>query len=146
MRGVGEVIDLLLVEDNPGDIRLTQEALREGKIRNKLDVVTDGAAAIDELNRRKPDGGSRLPDLILLDLNLPKKDGRQVLAEIKQDPELKHVPVIILTTSDADKDVFSTYEHHANCYIQKPVDLAQFVDVIKSIECFWFSIVKLPSK
>ncbi len=139
-----QVINILLVEDNPGDIRLTKEVLKEGKIQNTLSVITDGEEALLFLKRKGSYKDERLPDIILLDLNLPKKDGREVLAEIKADPELLRIPVIVLTTSSAEKDILSMYGHHANCYITKPVDFDQFINVIRSIEDFWLSIVKLP--
>ena len=137
-------VDILLVEDNPGDVRLTMEALREGKVRNNLMVARDGVEALAMLRREGPHGGAPRPDLILLDLNLPKKDGREVLAEIKSDPQLKTIPVVVLTTSKAEEDILKTYELHANCYITKPVDLEQFISVVRSIDDFWLSIVKLP--
>lgn len=146
VRPSGKIINILLVEDNPGDIRLTKEVLKEGKIRNRLDVVTDGEQAIHYLKKAPPYREAITPDIILLDLNLPKKDGREVLAEIKTDPLLMLIPVIVLTTSGAEQDVLDMYAHHANCYITKPVDFNQFINVIKSIEDFWLSIVKLPSK
>jgi two-component system, chemotaxis family, response regulator Rcp1 len=136
----GRPIEILLVEDNPGDVRLTIEALRESKVRNNLRVAPDGVVALERL--RQPD--SPRPDLILLDLNLPKKDGREVLAEIKADPALKTIPVVILTTSRAEQDVLKSYQLQANCYITKPVDLEQFITVVKSIEDFWLTIVTLP--
>ncbi|MBA3970757.1 MAG: response regulator [Bacteroidetes bacterium] len=139
-----QVINILLVEDNPGDIRLTKEVLKEGKIQNTLSVITDGEEALLFLKRKGSYKDERLPDIILLDLNLPKKDGREVLAEIKADPELLRIPVIVLTTSSAEKDILSMYGHHANCYITKPVDFDQFINVIRSIEDFWLSIVILP--
>lgn len=139
-------IDILLVEDNPGDIRLTQEAFKDGKIKNKLNVVMDGEEAILYLTKNGQYENAETPDIILLDLNLPKKDGREVLAEIKSNPQLKCIPVIILTTSSAQKDIVSTYSQHANCYIMKPVDFNQFITVIRTIESFWLSIVKLPDK
>lgn len=139
-------IEILLVEDNPGDIRLTLEALKEGKINNKIDVVTDGEQAIDYLKSTGEFKGKTLPDLILLDLNLPKLNGREVLSIIKEDASLKHIPVIILTTSKAEDDILKSYQHHANCYITKPVDFEQFSFVIKKLEDFWFSIVKIPHK
>jgi chemotaxis family two-component system response regulator Rcp1 len=141
-----QAIDILLVEDNPGDIRLTREVLKEGKIRNNLDVVTDGEEAIFFLKKMGKYKDAPTPDLILLDLNLPKKDGREVLAEIKNDPDLVCIPVIILTTSAAEKDIINTYSNHANCYITKPVDFAQFITVIRAIENFWLTVVKLPIK
>jgi|ERR1051326_8049314 CheY-like chemotaxis protein len=139
-------INILLVEDNPGDIRLTKEVLKEGKIRNDLNVVMDGEDAVFYLFKKGKFTDAVRPDIILLDLNLPKKDGREVLAEIKADEELKTIPVIVLTTSAAEQDVLNMYEHHANCYIMKPVDFEQFIKVIRSIENFWLNIVKLPPK
>jgi CheY-like chemotaxis protein len=139
-----QMINILLVEDNPGDIRLTKEVLKEGKIRNTLSVITDGEEALLFLKKTGKYKDILLPDIILLDLNLPKKDGREVLAEIKEDPELLRIPVIVLTTSSAENDILSMYGHHANCYITKPVDFDQFINVIRSIEDFWLSIVKLP--
>jgi CheY-like chemotaxis protein len=133
-----EPIDILLVEDNPGDVRLTQEALKDGQVLKNLYVAKDGVEAIELLS------GEFRPDIILLDLNLPKKGGREVLAEIKSDPNLKRIPVVILTSSQAEEDILSSYDLHANSYITKPVDLDQFVRVIQSIENFWLSIVKLP--
>ena len=137
-------IEILLVEDNPADVRLTQEALREGKVRNVLHVARDGVEAIDFLRRRGDFPNATKPDLVLLDLNLPRKDGREVLAEIKADPELKKLPVVVLTTSSAEKDILKSYELHANCYITKPVDLEQFVNVVRSIDNFWLTVVRLP--
>lgn len=139
-------VEILLVEDSPGDVRLTQEALKEGKVLNNLSVVGDGAAALDFLRRRGTYGNTPRPDLILLDLNLPKKDGREVLEEIKDDPDLKRIPVVILTTSGADQDIAKSYELHANCYITKPVNLEQFISVVKSVEDFWLTVVKLPKQ
>lgn len=139
-------MQILLVEDNPGDIRLTQEALKEGSIRNELHVVKDGVEAIDYLKRKGKYTNQSTPDIILLDLNLPRKDGREVLAEIKADENLKLIPVIILTTSDADLDIQKSYKLHANCFITKPVDLDQFIFIIRQIETFWFTVVKLPAK
>lgn len=141
-----EPIEVLLVEDNPGDVRLTQEVLKDGKIRNHLSVASDGAEAMEFLHRRGRYSDAPKPDVILLDLNLPKKDGREVLAEIKADPDLRRIPVIILTTSEAELDVMSAYDQHANCYITKPVDLVQFETVVRSIEGFWFDIVHLPKE
>jgi len=141
----GKPIDILLVEDNPGDSRLAIEALKESKLRNNLHIVTDGIEAMDFLFRRGKHTQVPRPDLILLDLNLPKKDGREVLAEIKSDPDLKRIPVVILTISKAEEDVLKSYNLHANCFITKPLDLSQFVTVVKSIEDFWLTIVKLPS-
>ncbi len=136
-------VEVLLVEDNPGDVRLTQEALKDGKVCNRLSVVGDGVEALAFLRREGPYGNAPRPDLILLDLNLPKKDGRDVLAEIKVDKDLKRIPVVVLTTSNAEKDVLRTNDLHANCYITKPVDFEQFVKVVKLIENFWFTIIKL---
>jgi CheY-like chemotaxis protein len=139
-------IEILLIEDNPGDVRLTQEALREGKVINNLNVVSDGEAALEFLRRKGPYAKATRPDVILLDLNLPRKDGREVLAEIKEDPDLKRIPVVVITSSSAEEDVLRSYNLHANCYISKPVDLEQFIAVVKSIEDFWMGIVKLPPK
>jgi two-component system, chemotaxis family, response regulator Rcp1 len=137
-------ISILLVEDNPGDADLAREALQGSKIRNDLHVVEDGEKAMAFLRQEGAYAGSPRPDLILLDLNLPRKDGREVLAEIKEDPRLKRIPVVILSTSRAEEDVLRTYNLHANCYITKPIDLNQFLHVVKSIEDFWLSIVVLP--
>jgi chemotaxis family two-component system response regulator Rcp1 len=139
-------IKVLLVEDNPGDVRLTKEALKEGKMLNRVTVVGDGVEALSFLRRQGKYADAGQPDLILLDLNLPKKDGRQVLAEIKADPRLKRIPVVVLTTSSAEEDILKTYDLHANCYVTKPVDLEQFMHVVKSIEDFWVTVVKLPSE
>lgn len=137
-------INILLVEDNPGDADLAREALEDSKMNNHLDVVDDGVKAMAYLRREPPYAEAPRPDLILLDLNLPKKDGREVLAEIKSDDNLKRIPVVILTTSRAEEDVLKTYNLHANCYITKPIDLNQFMHVVRSIEEFWLSIVILP--
>lgn len=137
-------IEILLVEDNPGDVRLTKEALRDGKILNNLNVVTDGVEAMAFLRREGDYADAPRPELILLDLNLPRKDGREVLAEIKRDEELKRIPVVILTSSAAEQDIIKSYNLHANCYVTKPVDLDQFIGVVKSIEHFWLKVVKLP--
>lgn len=142
----GKPIEILLVEDNPADVRLTQEALKEGKVRNNLHIARDGIEAIEYLRRVGKHNGSPRPDLILLDLNLPRKDGREVLADIKADPELKAIPVVVLTTSAAEADIFKSYKLHANCYITKPVDLDQFVQVVKSIDDFWLTVVRLPTE
>jgi two-component system, chemotaxis family, response regulator Rcp1 len=139
-------VDILLVEDSPEDVELTKEALKEGKFANVLNVVKDGVEAIDYLKKKGKYTSAKRPDLILLDLNLPKKNGHEVLAEIKQDEDLKVIPVAILTTSESEQDVIKTYKMHANCYITKPVDLNQFIKVVKAVEDFWFSIVKLPRK
>jgi chemotaxis family two-component system response regulator Rcp1 len=141
---VSNPIEILLVEDNPGDVRLIKEVFKDAKIYNNMQVAYDGEAAMEIL--RKDDGNIIFPDLILLDLNLPKKDGREVLREIKGDDCLKCIPVVILTTSNAEEDLIETYKMNANCYITKPVDLDQFINVVKSIENFWLSIVKLPSR
>ena len=138
-------IEVLLVEDNAGDVRLTEEALKEGKLAVHLTVARDGLAAIEILHQRNGHADAHRPDLILLDLNLPKMDGRQVLHEIKNDPELMRIPVVVLTTSAADADILTTYGAHANCYITKPVDMERFVEIVKLLEEFWFTIVKLPS-
>jgi chemotaxis family two-component system response regulator Rcp1 len=145
-QGKERAINILLVEDNPGDIRLTREVLKEGRIRNILNVVNDGDEAVRYLNKHGEYANMLRPDIILLDLNLPKKDGREVLAEIKADPLLMMIPVIILTTSSAERDIVNMYTHHANCYITKPVDFNQFINVIKSIENFWLNIVILPTE
>jgi CheY-like chemotaxis protein len=141
-----KIVEILLVEDSPGDIRLTQEALRDSKISNNLHVVMDGEEALAFLKKEGKFSEKPLPDLILLDLNLPKKDGREVLAEIKQDERFKRIPVVILTISEAEEDIYKSYNLHANCYITKPVDLEQFLKVIKATENFWFTIVKLPNQ
>lgn len=136
--------ELLLVEDNPGDVRLTIEALKEGRVINNLTVVKDGEEAIAALRRQGKYANARRPDLILLDLNLPRKGGLEVLEEIKQDRDLKQIPVVVLTTSRAEQDVLRTYDLHANCYIVKPVDLNQFMNVVQSIKSFWLALVTLP--
>ena len=141
-----EPIEILLVEDNPGDARLAVEALKDSQVRNNLYHVKDGVEAMDFLNRRGSYADVPVPDLILLDLNLPRKDGREVLEEIKEDPELKLVPVVVLTTSEAERDLVRTYDLHANAYVVKPIDLDRFVEVVQAIEDFWFAIVKLPPK
>jgi two-component system, chemotaxis family, response regulator Rcp1 len=143
---IGLPIEILLVEDSPSDVDLTKEALAEAKVLNHLHVVGDGVAALAFLRREGPYASAPVPDLILLDLNLPKKDGREVLAEIKADPALRRIPVVILTTSQADEDILQSYDLHANCYVTKPVDLDQFVKVVRSIEDFWLEIVKLPTR
>ncbi|GFO69098.1 response regulator [Geomonas limicola] len=137
-------ITILLVEDNPGDADLAREALDSGKLSNNLHVVDDGEKAMAFLRRQAGYQDAPRPDLILLDLNLPRKDGREVLSEIKSDPELRSIPVVILTTSQAEEDVYRSYNLHANCYITKPIDLNQFLNVVRSIENFWLSIVVLP--
>ncbi|MBI5740158.1 MAG: response regulator [Nitrospirae bacterium] len=142
----GNPIEVLLVEDNPADVRLMRESLKDSKVRNYLHVVNDGEEAMSFLRREGKYSGVPRPDLIMLDLNLPKKDGREVLEEIKNDPELKQIPVVIVTTSSADEDIVKSYCLHANCYVTKPVDLDQFMKVVHAIEDFWLTIVKLPKK
>jgi len=141
-----QAIEILLVEDNPGDARLTQEVLKDGKFMNHLSVVDDGVSALQYLRRQGKYRDAMRPDMVLLDLNLPGKDGREVLGEMKTDPFLRRIPVVILTTSNAEADVLKSYDLYANCYIVKPVDLGQFVNVVRSIEDFWLSVVKLPSR
>ena len=145
-KAIGKPIEILLVEDNPGDVRLTKEALNEGKVLNKLHVVEDGVEALAFLNREGRYADVSRPELILLDLNLPKKDGRDVLAEIKANGDLTRIPVVVLTTSDSEEDILKSYDLNANCYITKPVDLDQFISVVKSINEFWLSIVKQPGE
>ncbi|MBI4826836.1 MAG: response regulator [Nitrospirae bacterium] len=140
----GKPIDILLVEDNPGDVRLTQEVLKEAKVRNDLHVVYDGVEALAFLRREGKYKDMPKPDIILLDLNLPKKTGHEVLAEIKSDDNLKRIPVVVLTVSKDEEDVVKSYNLYANCFINKPVDLNQFLNVVKAIENFWLTIVKLP--
>jgi chemotaxis family two-component system response regulator Rcp1 len=140
----GMPISILLVEDNAGDVRLTKEALKEGRVANTLHVVIDGVEALQFLRREGKYSDAPRPDLILLDLNLPRLDGRQVLSEVKKDPELKRIPIVVLTTSKAEEDVLKTYDLYANCYIAKPVEFDKFVGVIKMIDQFWLTIVKLP--
>lgn len=143
---MGRPVEILLVEDNPGDVRLTQENFKESKIRNNMCVVNDGVEALAFLRREGQYGDALRPDVILLDLNLPRKDGREVLREIKADPELRRIPVVILTISSADEDIIRSYDLHANCYITKPIDLEQFGKVVKSISDFWLTMVKLPPR
>ena len=140
----GRPVTILLVEDNAGDVRLTREALLEGKLANELIVASDGIEALAILRREGAHQNTARPDIVLLDLNLPKKDGRQVLAEIKQDPLLMRIPVVVLTTSKAEEDIIRTYDLHANCYITKPVEFDKFVGVIRSIDDFWLTVVRLP--
>jgi two-component system, chemotaxis family, response regulator Rcp1 len=137
-------IDILLVEDNAGDVRLTQEVLKTSKVQNNLIVAKNGQEALECLRNQGRFAGTPSPDLVLLDLNMPVMDGREVLERIKDDPELKHIPIVILTTSKAEEDILMSYNLHANCYVTKPVDLEQFVKVVKSVEDFWLAIVKLP--
>jgi CheY-like chemotaxis protein len=141
---VAKPAEVLLVEDNPGDVRLTREAMKEGHIESNLHVVGDGQAAIDFLQRKGVFADAPRPDLVLLDLNLPKKSGREVLAEIKQDDDLKTIPIVVLTTSKAEEDIVKTYQLHANCFITKPVDLDRFIAVVQQIESFWLEVVRLP--
>ncbi len=142
--GIGRPVEILLVEDNEGDARLAQEALRDAKVSNRITWVQDGIEALSLLRREAGYAQAPRPDVILLDLNLPRKDGREVLAEVKQDDKLKRIPVVILTVSDAEEDIIKSYNLHANCYIRKPLDLDQFLRVVKAIENFWLTIVKLP--
>jgi len=137
-------IEILLVEDNPGDVRLTREALKEGKVYSNLHTVRDGVEAMEFLRRQGKFRDAPRPDIILLDLNLPKKDGREVLQEIKTDDSLKRIPVVVLTTSKAEEDVLRTYNLHANCYVTKPVDLEKFMVVVRTIDVFWLTVVTLP--
>jgi two-component system, chemotaxis family, response regulator Rcp1 len=141
---VAPPIEILLVEDNLGDVRLTKEALKEGKVYNNLHWAKDGVEALEFLRREGPHKDAPRPDIILLDLNLPKKDGREVLSVIKNDQQLKHIPVVVLTTSKAEEDVLRSYELHANCYVTKPVDLDKFIVVVQSIDRFWLTVVTLP--
>lgn len=138
-------VEILLVEDNPGDVRLTREALTEGKVYSNLHWAKDGVEALEFLRRQGKFADVPRPDIILLDLNLPKKDGREVLFEIKNDDDLKRIPVVILTTSKAEEDVLRSYELHANCYVTKPVDLEKFIVVVQSIDRFWLTVVTLPN-
>jgi len=137
-------LEILLVEDNPGDVRLTREAMKEGKVLDQLNVVMDGVEAMAYLRTEGKYKDATRPDLVLLDLNLPKKNGREVLQEIKEDPDLKRIPVVVLTISKNEQDILRSYDLHANCYIRKPVDLEQFMSVVKAVEDFWFTVVKLP--
>jgi chemotaxis family two-component system response regulator Rcp1 len=141
-----EPIEILLVEDNPGDARLAREALKESKVHNNLHLVVDGVEAMRFLRREGAYAEMPVPDLILLDLNLPRKDGREVLAEIKEDHDLRLVPVVVLTTSAAERDLVKSYDLHANAYVVKPIDLDRFIEIVQAIENFWFSIVKLPQE
>ena len=144
MRNGASEVHILLIEDNPGDVRLTLEALRDGKISNQVSVAHDGEEALDFLRQRGDHSEAERPDLVLLDLNLPKKDGREVLEEVKTDPELHRIPVIVLTTSSADRDILLSYDLHANCYIKKPIEYDEFMDAIRGLENFWTKIVRLP--
>ncbi len=145
-RSVGRPAEILLVEDSPTDVLLATEALSQAKVINNLHVVKDGVAAIGYLKQSESDPATPRPDLILLDLNLPRKDGREVLAEIKASPTLRQIPIVVLTTSKAETDVLDSYAHHANCYITKPIDFGQFVEVVRQVESFWFAVVTLPPK
>jgi len=146
MHGLTSVrpVEILMVEDNAGDARLTEEALKDSKVINNLHHARDGVEALEFLRREGKHKNAPVPDIILLDLNLPRKDGREVLAELKAMPRLKNIPVVVLTTSDAEQDIVMSYNLHANCYITKPVDLDKFIEIIRGIENFWLSIVKLP--
>ncbi len=144
MKNKFKAVEILLIEDNPGDVRLTVEALKESKIINNLNVVDDGIEALSYLQKEGIYKDKPRPDLIILDLNLPKKDGREVLGEIKSNDSLKQIPIVILTTSEVEEDIIKSYELHANCYIIKPVNMEQFIKVVKSVGDFWFSIVMLP--
>jgi CheY-like chemotaxis protein len=143
---VATVCEVLLVEDNPADARLTQEALREGTMRNNLHHVKDGVEALLFLRREGPYENAPMPNVVILDLNMPRKDGRQVLAEMKQDAQLRLIPVVVLTTSEAESDILESYQLNANCYITKPVDLDKFINIVRTIEAFWLAIVKLPNR
>jgi CheY-like chemotaxis protein len=140
----GQPVEILLIEDSAGDVRLTRETLKEGKVHTHLSVVSDGEEALDFLHRRGKHADAVRPDLILLDLNLPRKSGREVLADIKADEQLRRIPVVVLTSSQSEQDILASYDLSANCYISKPVDLDQFIRVVKSIEDFWLTVVKLP--
>ena len=141
---IGRPVEILLAEDNPGDARLAIEALKDAKVRNSLHWVQDGVEAMAFLRREGEYADAPRPDVILLDLNMPRKDGREVLAEIKEDEALRRIPVVILTVSKAEEDILRTYDLHANCYVTKPIDLDQFIKVVKAIEDFWLTIVRLP--
>jgi len=140
----GTPVEILLVEDSPGDVRLTREALKEAKVLNNLTVAADGVEAIEILYQRGSYVNAARPDIILLDLNLPRKDGREVLKEVKSDPNLRRIPIVVLTTSRAEVDVMRAYDLHANCYITKPVDFQKFISCVQAIEDFWLAVVKLP--
>jgi CheY-like chemotaxis protein len=142
----GRPVEILLVEDNPGDARLAIEALKDAKVRNNLAIVTDGEQALEYLYRRGDYENATRPDLVLLDLNLPRKSGREVLCEVKEDPSLRRIPVVILTTSQAEEDVLKSYDLHANAYVTKPVDFDRFIDVVRQIDEFFVSVVKLPPR
>lgn len=144
INGLTRAVEILLVEDNPGDVRLTMEGFKTATVSHNLSVVEDGVEAMALLRRNGKYADARRPDLILLDLNLPRMDGRAVLSEIKTDQDLRHIPVVILTTSDAEEDILKMYDLHANCYLTKPLDLEQFLEMVRSIEQFWLNVVKLP--
>jgi len=146
LRSAPDVFNILLVEDNPGDARLAQEALKEGRMSSRLAVVVDGVEGMSYLRREGEYAAAPRPNLVLLDLNLPRKDGRQVLAEMKADPDLRRIPVVVLTTSQAEQDITRCYDLHANCYITKPVDLDRFISVVRSIEEYWCSVVTMPPR
>ncbi|TMB72144.1 MAG: response regulator [Chloroflexi bacterium] len=146
MSDIHELVQILLVEDNPGDVRLTREALKEAKFRNTVQVVGDGVEALAYLHQQGQYGGAMRPHLIMLDLNLPRMDGREVLAAIKKDADLRRIPVVVLSSSEAESDIARAYELHANAYVTKPVDIDHFLQVVKAIEEFWVEIVKLPSQ
>jgi CheY-like chemotaxis protein len=146
MNNVTKSIEILLIEDNPGDVRLTQECLKKSRVTNHLSIVEDGVEALLFLHREGPFENAPKPDLILLDLNLPRKDGREILAEIKSDKELKRIPVIVLTSSDAESDICKSYDLHANCFITKPIIFEDFIRIITSIENFWLTTVRLPER
>ncbi len=146
MNRQGRPIEILMVEDSPSDAELTVEALKEGRVSNHLSIVEDGVLAMEFLRRQNRFAQAPRPDLILLDLNLPRKDGREVLSELKAEPKLRRIPVVVLTTSRAEQDVLHVYDLNANCYITKPVDFKQFIDVVRSIEHFWLTVVTLPSE
>ena len=146
MSDIHELVQILLVEDNPGDVRLTREALKEAKFRNTVTVVGDGVEALAYLHQQGKYSAATRPHMIMLDLNMPRMDGREVLEAIKTDPDLRRIPVVVLTSSEAERDIARAYELHANCYVTKPVDIDHFLQVVKSIEEFWVEIVKLPAE
>jgi len=143
---VSDMIEVLLVEDDPGDVLMTEEAFAEYKVANKLHVVSDGESAMAFLRKQGPYAGAATPDLVLLDLNLPRMDGREVLAELKEDPVLRRIPVVVLTTSDAEEDILRSYNLHANAYVTKPVDFERFISVVRKIDDFFVSVVRLPGR
>lgn len=143
---IGRTIQILLVEDSPSDVKLTVAALKHAKVANEVSHVEDGVQALDFLRRKGAYARAPRPDLVLLDLNLPRKDGREVLQEMKSDPDLSLIPVVVLTTSQAEQDVFESYKLHANCYVTKPVNFDRFLEIIQNIENFWLTVVELPSR